>query len=151
MAAIANYEKAYTPEQRQLADHLIGLERSALDKWFKGDTSGYANLWSQHSFTYFDIVVDKRVDDYPTIKEFLNGLNGKLHADSYDFIAPRVQFGTDMAVLTYQLFSNTNLIDMKYNVIEIFQKEGNDWKVIHSTWSYIKPMEADFSNTKAGV
>ncbi|MFC2634224.1 MAG: hypothetical protein ACFNZU_01915 [Capnocytophaga granulosa] len=46
MAAIANYEKAYTPEQRQLADHLIGLERSALDKWFKGDTSGYANLWS---------------------------------------------------------------------------------------------------------
>lgn len=68
MAAIANYEKAYTPEQRQLADHLIGLERSALDKWFKGDTSGYANLWSQYSFTYYGIGF-KTLDNAPRFQQ----------------------------------------------------------------------------------
>lgn len=30
------YEEQYTDDQRQLANHIIGLEKAALDKWFKG-------------------------------------------------------------------------------------------------------------------
>ena len=30
------YEEQYTDDQRQLADHIIGLEKAALDKWFRG-------------------------------------------------------------------------------------------------------------------
>ncbi len=60
-----------------------------------------------------------------------------------------VQVGLDMAVLTYQLFSKTNLIDMEYNCIEVFQKEEDgEWHVIHSTWSILRPMEKDFSKLK---
>ena len=32
------YEQQYTTEERALADYIIGLEKAALDKWFKGDT-----------------------------------------------------------------------------------------------------------------
>lgn len=64
------YELNYTEEERKLAQHIIGLEKAALDKWFKGDTSGYEQLWSKRSFTYFDAVVEKRVDDHATIAEF---------------------------------------------------------------------------------
>ena len=54
-----------------------------------------------------------------------------------------------MAVLTYQLFSKTSLLDMEYNCIEVFQKEEDgNWRVIHSTWSIIKPMEKNFKNVK---
>ena len=49
-----------------------------------------------------------------------------------------------MAVLTYQLFAKTNRIDMEYNVIEVFQKEDDNWRVIHSTWSFIRPMDKKF-------
>ena len=143
------YEQNYTAEERKLAEHIIGLEKSALDKWFNGDTSGYEQLWSKHSFTYFDAVVEKRVDDHATIAEFLKTIDGKLHADSYDFRNPRVQIGKDMAVLTYQLFAATNLIDMEYNCIEVYQKEEDGvWRVIHSTWSFIRPMEKNFGKTK---
>ena len=136
-------------EEKQLAEHIISLEKVALDKWFKGDTSGYANLWSKKSFTYFDGVVSKRVDSHESICEFLKTIEGKLFADKYEFCDPRVQIGKDMAVLTYQLFSKTNLIDMEYNCIEVFQKEDDgQWRVIHSTWSFIKPMEKDFSKVK---
>ena len=79
------YEQQYTAEERELAEHIIGLEKSALDKWFKGDTSGYERLWSKRSFTYFDAVVTERVDDHATIARFLETIEGKLHADSYDF------------------------------------------------------------------
>lgn len=143
------YEQNYTEEERQLADHIIGLEKSALDKWLNGDTSGYEHLWSKRSFTYFDAVVTERVDDHATIAKFLETINGKLFADSYDFRSPRVQIGQDMAVLTYQLFAKTTLIDMEYNCIEVYQKEDNgEWHVIHSTWSFIRPMEKKFGDEK---
>lgn len=139
-----SYEHNYSSEERLLADHLIGLEKAALDKWFKGDTSGYETLWSTRSFTYFDAVVTERVDDYETIKKFLGSIHGKLFADRFELRSPRVQAVKDMAVLTYQLFAKTNLIDMEYNVVEVFQKEEAGWHVIHSTWSFIRPMDKKF-------
>ncbi len=139
-------------EEQQLAEHLIGLERAALDKWFNGDTSGYEQLWSKRSFTYFDSVSDKRIDDHATIAEFLKTIDSKLYAKSYDFRVPRVQADSDMAVLTYQLFADTTLINMAYNCIEVFQKEENgEWHVVHSTWSFIRPMDHDFNKARAIV
>lgn len=138
-----------SPEDEALARHIIGLEKAALDKWFAGDTSGYEKLWSHRSFTYFDAVVTERIDDHATIAEALKTIDGKLFADSYDFRDPRVQIGKDMAVLTYQLFAETTLIDMKYNCIEVYQKEEDgQWHVIHSTWSFIRPMDRDFAPAK---
>ena len=136
-------------EEHQLAGYIIGLEKAALDKWFKGDTSGYGSLWSRHSFSYFDAVVTERVDNHATITLILKTIEGKLFADSYDFRDARVQFGQDIAVLTYQLFAKTNLIDMEYNCVEVFQKETNgEWHVIHSTWSFIRPMDKKFGMEK---
>lgn len=139
-------------EECQLAEYIIGLERAALDKWFNGDTSGYEQLWSKRSFTYFDSVSDNRIDDHETIAQFLKTVEGKLFAKSYDFRVPRVQIGKDMAVLTYQLFADTTLINMAYNCIEVYQKEDSgEWHVIHSTWSFIRPMDYDFNKAKAIV
>lgn len=136
-------------EQEILAQHIIGLEKAALDKWFDGDTSGYEKLWSRRSFTYFDAVVTERIDSHAAITAFLKTIDGKLFAESYDFRNPRVQIGKDMAVLTYQLFADTTLIDMQYNCIEVYQKEEDgQWRVIHSTWSFIRPMDKDFTPAK---
>ncbi len=139
-------------EERQLAEYVISLERAALDKWFNGDTSGYEQLWSKRSFTYFDSVSDKRIDDHETIAQFLKTIDGKLFAKSYDFRVPRVQIGKDMVVLTYQLFADTTLINMAYNCIDVYRKEDNgEWHVIHSTCSFIRPMDYDFNRAKTVV
>ncbi|WP_300728106.1 DUF4440 domain-containing protein [uncultured Rikenella sp.] len=136
------HEEPCTAEERRTAEHIVGLERAALDKWFRGDTSGYRRLWSERSFSYFDGVVAERVDDHAAIAEFLKTIDGKLFAERYDFRNPRVQLGQDMAVLTYQLFAETSLIDMAYNCVEVFRREEDgEWRVIHSTWSFIRPME----------
>ncbi|MFJ8141240.1 hypothetical protein [Streptomyces sp. NPDC096013] len=149
MSTVVDYEANYTDEQKLLAEHLIGLEKGALGKWFKGDVSGFRELWSRRSFTYFDAAHPDRVEDHETIDTFLDGVAGKLHADEYEMRRPRVQFGAYTALLTYQLYSDTNLIDMKYNCIELFQKEeGFQWRVIHSTWSFIRPMDMDFGSAK---
>lgn len=143
------YEQQYSESERELANHIISLEKAALEKWFHGDTSGYRELWSKKSFTYFDGANPHRVDDHETIAEFLKTIEGKLFADHYDFCCPRVQFGNDMALLTFQLYAKTTLIDMQYNCIELYQKEENgEWHVIHSTWSFIRPMDMNFGAAK---
>ncbi|WP_074488835.1 Cif family virulence factor [Mucilaginibacter polytrichastri] len=79
-------------------------------------------------------------------------IKGKLFADSYDFRSPRVQIGQDMAVLTFQVFAKTTLIDIEYNCVEVYQKEtDNEWRVIHSTWSFIRPMDKKFDKGKTVV
>lgn len=139
------HHEHYTPQEAAVVNHLISAEKAALDKWFKGDVSGYEALWSKRSFTYFDATTPKRVENHETIEKFLKSIAGKLFAASYDFRSPRVQLGKGMAVLTFQLFAKTNLIDMEYNCVEVFQKEIDDqWRVIHSTWSFIRPMDKDF-------
>lgn len=144
-----NKEWSYSPEEEQLAEHIIGLEKAALDKWFNGDTSGYADLWSKESFTYFDAVKTERVESHSSIVEFLKDLNGKLFAKTYDLKSPRVQVSTDTALLTFQLFAKTTLIDMEYNCIELYKKESDgQWRVIHSTWAFIRPMDKDFGTAK---
>ncbi|MCF2443378.1 hypothetical protein L0657_05370 [Dyadobacter sp. CY345] len=57
-----------------------------------------------------------------------------------------------MAVLTFQVFAKTTLIDMEYNCIEVYQKETDEkWRVIHSTWSFIRPMDKKFGDEKSVV
>ncbi|MFC6202246.1 nuclear transport factor 2 family protein [Lactiplantibacillus nangangensis] len=139
-------------ENDALTEKIINLEKGALDKWFKGDTSGYLDIWSKDNFSYFDSFKAERIDDYNQIKQFvLANVEGKLFADNYNFKTPRVQASEDMAVLTYQLFADTSLNEMRYNCIEVYQRENNDWKVIHSTWSVIRPMDMTFEPHKTLV
>lgn len=64
---MAFYEDNYTAEQRKLADEIIALERGALDKFFRGDVSGYLDLWSKDNFTYFDVNCKERIDHHEQI------------------------------------------------------------------------------------
>lgn len=142
-----------TEEEQQMAAEVIALEQDALDKWFNGDISGYKKLWSEDNFSYLDSNWDHIIHDKGEIMNFLlSVVEGKLHADSYDFVKPRVQWVNGMGILTYQLFAHTNFNDMRYNCIEIYVKNANgDWTVIQSTWSFIRPMDMDFSKKKTVV
>ncbi|OOF59126.1 nuclear transport factor 2 family protein [Rodentibacter genomosp. 2] len=146
-------EFGYTDEQKMLAEEIIQLEINALNRWFDGDVSGYRKIWSKTNFSYFDIAKPLRIDSYGEIEPFLDDLEGKLFAENYDFVNPRVQFSNDnqTGILTYQLHAKTNLIDTHYNCIEVFQKENGKWQVIHSCWAAIRPMDWDYSTIKAAV
>lgn len=142
-----------TAEEKATAQHIINLEKEALDLWFNGQTSGYSRLWSRESFSYFDGVITKRIDSHQQIEEVLKTIEGKLFApEGYRFENPRVQLFGDTAILTFQLYAKTTLIDMQYNCIEVYHKEASgEWHVVHSTWSFIRPMDMNFGEAKQVV
>ena len=98
-------------EEEKLAEKLISMEKAALKKWFNGDSSGYRDLWSKKNFSYFDAVCVNRVDNYDEIAKLATErVDGKLYAKHYEVRNERVQAAKDMAVLTYQLYYESNLI-----------------------------------------
>jgi len=67
-------------------------------------------------------------------------VQGKLSAKSYEIGSLILQSGLETAVQTHQLFSKSNLLDMEYNCIEVFQKEedGNGMLFVQSGQFYVR-------------
>ena len=116
----ATENKGYKNDEQQLVQERgrreVGREThqhgdSRLKKWFNGDSSGYRDLWSKKNFSYFDAVCVNRVDNYDEIAKLATErVDGKLYAKHYEVRNERVQAAKDMAVLTYQLYYESNLI-----------------------------------------
>lgn len=122
-----------------ITEKIIALETEALDVWLKGNPSPYLHLYSK-DFTYFDPAQEKRLDGWDKIKELYESMRGKVKMDKFEIINPVVQQSDTMAVLTYNLHSNTGETIWKENCTEVYRlEENNEWKIIHSHWSFTKP------------
>jgi ketosteroid isomerase-like protein len=133
--------------ERQLvmtADQIIALERSALDKWGKGNPRGYLDLYAS-DITYFDPFVPLRVDGHGPMEKLLMAIEGKISIDRYEMLNPSVQVHGDTAILTYNLVSYGRRSDgaeqvmARWNSTAIYASSGDTWKLVHSHWSFTRP------------
>ena len=126
------------------ANAIIAMERAALDRWGKGDPQGYVEIMAPE-ITYFDPVHEKRVDGLVAMKELLAPITGKISVSRFDMIAPKVQHHGDVALLTFNLISYQRQADgsekavARWNSTETYARVDDEWRIIHSHWSFIKP------------
>ena len=126
------------------SEAIIALERGALDRWGKGDPEGYLGLYSP-DVTYFDPMQEGRVNGAAALRTLYGPLAGKIRVDRYEMIEPRVQFRGDVALLTFNLVSHgrTPAGDptvVRWNSTEVYARSNGKWSIIHSHWSFIKPL-----------
>jgi len=118
---------------------IIALETKALEAWLEGNPSPYLELYSK-DFTYFDPAHERRLDGWDRIKELYESMRGTVKMDKFEIINPVVQSAGTMAVLTYNLQTNSGDTLWKENCTEVYRLEdNNEWKIIHSHWSLTKP------------
>ena len=61
-------------------------------------------------------------------------------------IDPKVQRSGDLAVLTFNLVDYGAQMDggpkttARWNATEVYQRLNGSWKIVHSHWSYVKPV-----------
>jgi ketosteroid isomerase-like protein len=121
------------------ADAVVAIERGALDRWGKGDPTGFLETYAPE-ITYFDAGVERRVDGNAEMKEYLLPLTGKIKVSSYEMIGPKVQRHGDVAVLTYNLRSEAvkpdgKQVTVRWNSSSVYARTAGEWKVVHSHWS----------------
>jgi hypothetical protein len=125
----------FRPRKREeVAETLIALEREALDRWGKGDPSGFLAI-SDPSVVYFDPYQERRIDGLLELTNLYEKLRGQVKVDRYELLNPHVQAGSDMAVLTFNLASHTGGKVQRWNCTEVYRHTGGQWRIIQSHWS----------------
>jgi ketosteroid isomerase-like protein len=125
-------------------NEIIAMERTALDRWGNGDPRGYLEIMAPE-VTYFDPNQDARVDGLESMNDLLVPWTGKIKIDRYEMMNPKVQWRGDVAVLTFNLVNYRKQADgserpvVRWNSTEIYGRVDEQWRIIHSHWSYVKP------------
>jgi ketosteroid isomerase-like protein len=120
-------------------DDIIALERAALDRWGVGDPQGFLDVYARE-ITYFDIGVERRLDGHAAMSSYYRPLFGKIKIPRYEMIDPKVQRHGEVAVLTYNLKSDSLQPDGKqvtvhWNSTAVYARIDREWRMIHSHWS----------------
>lgn len=79
---------------------IIAMERAALDRWGKGDPSGFLEI-SAPDVVYFDPSLERRIDGREALRRYYEAIRGKVEIRRYELINPLVQIVGDAAVLTF--------------------------------------------------
>lgn len=117
-----------------VAATIIALERAALERWGKGDPSGYLEI-SAPEVVYFDPFLERRLDGLEALTRYYEALRGKIRIDRDEFINPKVQVCGEVAVLTFNLVSHSGETQMRWNCSEVFQLQNSCWRIIQTHWS----------------
>lgn len=132
----------------EVAEHIISLERAALDRWITADPDGYLSLYGR-DVTYFDPFLEKRVDGLEELAARLAPMRGialPFTEPRYEMIDPVVQFEGNAAVLTFNLVnygkpsgSDEETILARWNATEVYRAMDGAWEIIHTHWSFTQP------------
>jgi len=122
---------------------IIAKEKMILDEWGKGHTMIFHKN-SAAEITYFDPSLEKRINGIQEFAELLKPIENKFTIEKYEMLDPKVQVHGDVAVLSYNLVDyskNPQGEEQKFlwNSTEVYKKMNDDWKIIHSHWSFTKP------------
>ena len=121
----------------ELSKKIIAMEKEALDRWGKGDPSGFLEI-SSEDVVYFDPFTSRRVDGLEKLTELYESIRGQIYVDNYELINPYVQECGSCAVLTFNYVSYTREAESRWNCTEVYKLEGKNWKIIQTHWSFTK-------------
>ena len=119
---------------------VLALERAALDRWGKGDPSGFLKICAP-DVVYFDNTLECRLDGIAALTALYEKLRGQIHVDRYEMIHPKVQLCGEAAVLTYNFAGYAKGKVYRWNCSEVYRRTPDGWRIIQTHWSLTKPAE----------
>ncbi len=120
------------------AQAILAVERSAFERWAKGDLNGFLDA-SDSDVDYFDPFLEARLDGLPALRALYDKAQGKVHVDRWEMVNPKVVVSGDMGVLTFNFVSYSKGRTVRWNTTEVYRRKSGQWKIVHTHWSLTKP------------
>lgn len=130
-----------------IAQTIIAMERAALERWGKGDPSGFLEI-SADDVVYFDPFQPRRLNGIAELRALYESIRGQVQVKSFELIDPRVQVIGDAAVLTFNYVAeDTNEATSRWNCTEVYRRVGDTWRIIQTHWSFTQPSLASSASS----
>jgi ketosteroid isomerase-like protein len=121
------------------ASRIIATERSAMQRWAKGDPDGFLQILDQE-ITFFDPSLTARADGIGLVGRLYEDERGKVDVE-IELMNPRVQIEGSCAVLTFNLVTRDRTPERRerrWHATEVFRKANGEWRIIHGHYSLAK-------------
>jgi len=126
-------------ENRDLTAHLVELETRAPRRWCDTDPSGFLEIGAE-DVVCFDPSFGRRLDGLPALTAYYETLRGRIRADHFELVHPRVQVVGDAAVRTFHFRSwDDGDGEPRWSCTEVCRRSGEAWRLIQTHWSHTHP------------
>jgi ketosteroid isomerase-like protein len=120
----------------ELVSTIVALERAALDRWGRGDPSGFLEI-SADDVVYFDPFLERRIDGLDDLTTYYERIRGQIQIARYELLNPKVQSIGDAAVLTFNYVSyGGNENEFRWNCTEVYRRDAVGWRIVQTHWSF---------------
>ena len=126
--------------EKETAEAIIAMEKAALDRWGKGDPSGFLEI-SDPGVVYFDPMQERRLDGLEALTKLYESIRGMVKTDRYDLLDPKVQLCGNAAVLTFNLVTISGEKTNRWNCTEVYKHTDKGWRIIQTHWSVTQPFK----------
>ncbi|MGD0640031.1 MAG: DUF4440 domain-containing protein [Roseiarcus sp.] len=117
---------------------IVAIEQAALQRWCAGDPSGFLEICDD-DVAYFDPFLERRLDGLAALTAYYEPLRGKVFAERFEMLNPKVQRIGDAAVLTFNFVSyDGDEAVARWNCTEVFRRRGETWKLAQTHWSFTR-------------
>ena len=124
-------------DKQEITKTLIALESAALERWGKGDPSGFLEICAP-DVVYFDPYQKTRIDGLEALTQYYKTIWGQVYFDRFELLNPCVQIGGELAVLTFNYVSYTGEKQSRWNCTEVYRQSGDTLQIIQTHWSYTR-------------
>jgi len=126
----------------EISQIIIDMERAALDRWGKGDPSGFLEICAP-DVVYFDPGQEMRIDGRDALSAYYELIRGKVSIKNYELLNPLVQVVGNAAILTFNYVSyDGDENEYRWNCTEVFRRSGEKWEIIQTHWSFTQGSRA---------
>jgi hypothetical protein len=122
------------------AETIIAMEQAALNRWGKGDPSGFLEI-SAAEVVYFDPFLERRLDGLEVLTNYYESIRGQVLIDRYELLNPKVQLYGEIAVLTFNYVSYSDQAEQRWNCTEVYRYVAESWRIVQTHWSLTQPLK----------
>jgi ketosteroid isomerase-like protein len=127
------------PIATETANTIISMERAALERWGRGDPSGFLEI-SADDVVYFDPYQPRRLNGIVELRELYESIRGRVQIARFELINPVVEATDAMAVLTFNYVADgTNEATSRWNCTEVYRRDAAGWRIVQTHWSFTQP------------
>jgi len=118
------------------ADDVLALERTALERWGRGDPDGFLEI-SASDVVYFDPFLEQSLVGIEALRGYYEQIRGQVHIERFEILEPQVRVVGDAVVLTYRFDSwGQGGATYRWNTTEVYRRDSEGWRIIHTHWAF---------------